>query len=189
MRVENRRSLELRYPATLSPAKPMSIITQVDASGVPPAGRRCEVHRRRRDLEPVKVAWEPRRIPQNAGRRQGPGMGSIAVQRAFPLDKPIRAETSWLQALDHDQPSHVHRVAGCVDNFLPRALHVVRGQQFVPPNDVGSKSGTAIDGASEPTANWRLRPQTLKRVVGPRGIGKAVGRSADLPRRCVSIRH
>ncbi len=29
--------LELRYPATLSPAKPISIIAQVDASGVAPA--------------------------------------------------------------------------------------------------------------------------------------------------------
>src|SRR3984957_15815077 len=73
----------------------------------------CEVHRKRRGLEPVKVAPEPRRIPRNAGRQQGPRMGSIAVQRAFPLDEPVRAETPWLQALDYDHSSYAHRVPGC----------------------------------------------------------------------------
>jgi hypothetical protein len=125
----------------------------------------------------------------NAGRQQGPRMGSIAVQRAFPLDKPDRAETGWLQALDYDHPSHAHRVPGRIDNFPSRALHVVRGQHFVPPNDISPKSGTAIDRASEPTANWPLRPQTLNPVIGPWGIGKAVGRSADIPHACVRVRH
>src|ERR1700722_16717322 len=149
----------------------------------------CEVHRKRRGLEPVKVAREPRRTPRNAGRQQGPRMGSIAVQRAFPLDEPVRAETPWLQALDYDHSSYAHRVPGCFDNFLPRQLEVVRGQQFVPPNDEGSKSGTAIGRASEPTAKERLRPQTLNPATGPWGIDKAVGQSADLPRVCVSVRH
>ena len=116
-------------------------------------------------------------------------MGSIAVQRALSLDKPIGAETRWLQALEYDHPCNAHRVPGCVDNSLPEGLHIVRGQKFVPPNDGGSKSGTAIDGASEPLANRRLRLQTLKRVIGPWGIGKAIGRSANLPRACVSVCH
>ena len=116
-------------------------------------------------------------------------MGSIAVQRAFSFDKPIGAETRWLQALEHDYPSNARRVPGCVHNFLPKGLDIVRGQKFVPPNDGGSKAGTAIDGASEPIANWRLRPQTFNPVIGPWGIGKAVGRSADLARARVGVRH
>jgi hypothetical protein len=95
----------------------MSIITQVDASGAPPAGAPAA-----RSIENEKVRTGKGRSgakahPAKRRTTQEPRMGSVAVQRAFPLDKPIRAETIWLQALDYDHPSYAHRAPGCVDNF------------------------------------------------------------------------
>ena len=104
-------NLELRCPAMPSPAEPISIITQVDASGVvgasPPRSIENEEPFTGKDQSAAKARPTARRA------QPGPRMGATLVDRALQHDNPIRQRPGGvrLQALDHDHAAHAHRMA------------------------------------------------------------------------------